>query len=279
MRYVFQLAALILISTAGQAQILYTTPGNGVSMRVIIYNPTNGQPCRTCPLTWQTVSIDSAGAQTGYHYHSPIGAPQGTITRSDPVTDANGYGTALWTSKLGLDVAGYPTGYAMAYNVRVCSTAAQNVCVTQKIQALYAGLSSVGATTGWYKTTDSNHNNQQYAATFFFTQEVPVIASKYYSSNGHKTFMVVRISLPLGGIYDGWLGQAFWKPDYRNTTGGGGEDENHMKGDEMDISAVGMSMTDLAKLATAVTSTKGSNGISTCEFWPGTGGLAHVYCP
>lgn len=254
---------------AGFSQTLFTTPGNGVSLRARMFY-SDGRPCVSCSLSWSTVTGTTQGAAQGSHYHSPSSMPQGTLSNAATATDSNGYATALWTSRLN-SIQGWPTGYAGGYAVQVCSPVAQNVCVVANISAWYS--LTPASSSSWIKTGDSSHQSAQYNSTSFFASKLATISLKFKGASGF-TPMIVRLALPKGGIYDGWLSSNYWQTTYMGPIVA----EDHMYGDEADFSVSGWSTAQLQDLYNAINSTVGYDGVHPCELFAGPYLMAHVYC-
>lgn len=281
MRHAVQLITLLLsLATLPnlQAQSVITTPGNGGTLTATLRYIDTGRACVACPVQWGVLTPNQLGVQTGYHYHSATGAPPGRLYNIETSTDANGNARAQWTSELA-NVDGYPTGYAMQFGVQACSSVSRVTCEAITIRTMYSGLNYASTVKGWFKTSDSAHQSQNYTCSYQFCIEFNQIATNYFNSNAGKYVMVTRMSLPLGGIYDGVLfmpGLPYWQASYAGqTVYGGGED--HMFGDEADVSMAGMLSADITKLAKAVAATPGQNGAA-CEAWPGIYNTMHIYC-
>jgi len=176
------------------------------------------------------------------------------------------------------DNDGVPIGYAMRYGgVSVYSPVADNGTQIIAIQAEEDGLVAMTPPTNgaWYKTSDNTHNSKQYYGVSGMNTALNSIAQKFYTATLHK-IQVIRCSLPIGGIYDGWTnGAPFWAAGYVSPT----SNENHMFGDECDISLVGMTGTQVTQLGIAVSTTKFPGAPNSCQTWNGFYAMAHIYCP
>jgi hypothetical protein len=268
----------VLLASLASAQTEFTSPGNGVDLGARIFYRGSQTPCPSCPLVWSTVINNTIGALVGSHNHTVVGSFTGTFLSADISTNSNGWGYAHWTSKMANDNDGVPMGYAMRYGgVSVYSPVADNGTQILSIQVEEDGLVPLTppSNNAWYKTSDTTHNSKQYYGVSGMNAALNSIAQKFYTASGHK-LMVIRGSLPLGGIYDGWTnGAPFWAAGYVSST----SNENHMFGDEVDISLIGMTVPESVQLDTAISTTKFTGGVANCQYWQGFYAMLHVFCP
>jgi hypothetical protein len=261
----------VLFAAVMCGQSFNIVPGGEVELSATIHDPYTGEVCVGCGVTWTPHTPSTAGS--GGHLHPWSAGPPGYMVNAQLTTNNQGIVTATWDNE-DSSLSGTAEGYAGTYSVYVCSPEATNLCDYWTIQVSYSGLGVVNSGKGFVWLSDPSHSN--YNSFLYFTGvDLILMGSLYYEYSVGQAFSVGRGSLPWGGIYDGNLGEAFWRPYYANPTTMA--NENHSWGTSFDIYP-STSPVLVAAIDKAVGTTPNYDGAAGCDAWNSGYAYLHVWC-